>query len=88
MTEAEALAVARVAASLRLLFFSRHAEERMGQRRVRARDVSRAILSTKHATWRAKEGNWKFSGGRDVDGEDLDVGVAFEGTTVRICTVF
>ncbi|MDX2054059.1 MAG: DUF4258 domain-containing protein [Polyangiaceae bacterium] len=88
LPSSEVLELAKRAAGLRQLRYRRHAHLRMAQRNVSDVDVELAVLSCTRATWRAKEENWKLSGGRDFDGDDLSLGIAVDGATVWICTVF
>lgn len=85
----EALATAKGAAERNQLQYTKHAQfDRMPQRRVQARDVKSAILTSKKATWRNEDKSWKLTGGRDFDGESLDVAIAIEANVVRVVTVF
>lgn len=82
-----ALEAARTAAKLRQLDYTIHARERMPERRVQARDVQNAVLTATHATWRPDDRSWKVTGGKDLDGDSLDVAVVIGGNRVRVITV-
>ena len=87
MQPREALERAREAAHLRRLVFLQHAQQRMRERNVRAHDVRSAIETSGEPMWRDDEQTWRFEG-RDVDGDDLAVALAIDGTNVRVVTVF
>ena len=58
----------------------------MRQRNVTRRDICLALRSATTAVQQA-DAKWRLNGGRDDDGEQLDVVVAFAGN-VLVVTVF
>lgn len=82
MTGSEALKIIRAAARFGRLVYTRHAYERMAERNAAAEDVERAI-QTATTCMKQPAGTWKVSGGRDRDGDALDVVCAVaEGVVV------
>lgn len=66
-------------------WFEAHALERMAERGARRSDVLEAIRSARTAK-RQDKGRWRVDG-VDLDGDDLSVIVALDGTVVAIITV-
>lgn len=85
VTSDDALRDIRGYAAAGRIAYTRHARERMVERGARAEDVRAAL---KGAAWCAVAdgGKWKV-GGKDLDGDDLDVVVAL-GSGVVVVTVF
>jgi hypothetical protein len=65
--------------------YTRHARERMAQRRVNEADIVSALVHARVCV-PADKGNWKATG-PDVDGDDLEVVVAVVDGVV-VVTVF
>jgi hypothetical protein len=86
MTASEALRDAALAGRLGQFEVSSHCLVRMRQRNVTRRDICLALRSATSAVQQA-EAKWRLNGGRDDDGEPLDVVVAFTGN-VLVVTVF
>jgi hypothetical protein len=60
----------------------------MQQRAAQTLDVCEAVLSATEANWSEEEGTWKLTGGKDLDGDVLDVVVVIAGNEVSVVTVF
>ena len=87
--DAEAvLRAVKDAARLGQLRFTNHGRERMGERSAQARDVKCAAASAVSAEWSDEHASWKITGGKDFDGDSLDIAVTVEGAVVRVITVF
>jgi hypothetical protein len=85
VTPEEALRDIRGYAAAGRISYSRHARERMVERNVRAQDVRAALQSASRCT-ATDGGKWR-AGGKDLDGDDLDLIVALESGVV-VVTVF
>jgi hypothetical protein len=85
VTGAEALTRIKAYAGASRYWFAEHALERMEERGARRGDVLEAIRTARKAT-RQESGRWRVDG-VDLDGDDLGVIVALDGTVVAIITV-
>lgn len=83
----EVLEKVRHAESAGYCVFTVHARDRMRERNARAADVRNAIRTATSAR-RRENGSWKLTGGKDIDGDDLDFAVDISGDSVRIVTIF
>ena len=86
MTDAEALFAARAAALQRNFVLTNHARVRMQQRGIQVGDVANALDSATAASC-GPNGNWKLTGGRDLEDDELVVVVSFNPDT-KIVTVY
>jgi hypothetical protein len=86
MTPTEALQAAALAGRLNQFEISSHALQRMRQRNVTLRDIRLALGSATTAIHEAGT-RWRLEGGRDDDGDALDLVVVFNGR-VLVVTVF
>lgn len=82
----EVLERARVAAARGNVGYSRHALGRMRERGAHAEDV---LLAMRGATASSLKdnGTWRLSGGKDVDGDDLDVVLDVRCDPIRVVTI-
>lgn len=60
---------------------------RPGYRGASYEDIRCALLSAKHAIHQSDKDTWKVTGGRDTDGDSLDVVVVVEAD-VLVVTIF
>jgi len=89
VTEQEALAQAKRLAVQGQLRTTGHGRDRKEDRTAHASDIRAAVLSATLATYRDSEDTWRIRGGKDVDGDDLDVVLAFgDDGTARVVTLF
>jgi hypothetical protein len=86
-SDREALDEAKRAAIQRNVRFSRHARERMQERAAGVHDVYEAISTAIRAIGQPPRDKWKLMGGRDRDGDGLDVVVDWTDGEARIVTV-
>jgi hypothetical protein len=83
----EALNEAKRAAIQRDVRFSRHARERMQERAAGVVDVYEAMWTATSAIQQPPRDKWKLTGGRDRDGDGLDVVVDWTHGEARVVTV-
>jgi hypothetical protein len=86
MTAVEALQAAALAGRLNQFEVSSHALLRMRQRNVTLRDIRLTLQSATTAIHEV-DTKWRLEGGRDDDGDALDLIVVFNGR-VLVVTVF
>lgn len=86
MTATEALQRAALAGRLGQFEVTSHALQRMRQRNATRRDIRLALESSTVAIHEV-DAKWRLEGGRDDDGDALDLVVVFDGR-VLIVTVF
>jgi hypothetical protein len=88
VTDSEALQEAKRLAAQYTFRVTKHGRGRQGVRTAQVHDIRAAVMSAKTAQYQANEDTWKLRGGRDLDGDDLDVVVAFEDGEMRVVTLF
>jgi hypothetical protein len=86
-TERDALAEAKLAAFQHRVRFSRHARERMQERRAGAHDILDVMSSATKAVRQPPRDKRKLIGGKDIDGDGLDLVVDWTDGDARIVTV-
>ena len=87
MSPDEALEHARRFGVQHRVFPTRHGQQRMSARNVLPADVKACIATATSAVWDAQEETWRLKGGKDFDGEGLDVVVTVEVDCLRVVTV-
>lgn len=84
----EALREASQAGRFNQFEISSHARQRMNERNVTRRDICCALQSASDAVMQsAPEERWRLNGGRDDDGDALDVVIVLSGRRL-IVTLF
>jgi hypothetical protein len=89
LTPAEVLEQAKGAARLRQIRVDKvlHARDRSTERNVQSEDIRAAVLSSTSAEWSPAKRTWRLRGGKDLDGDALDVVLAVDENTFRVITV-
>jgi 2-methylaconitate cis-trans-isomerase PrpF len=82
VNDTTALAEIHRLAQLNRIRLTRHAAERMDQRRAKREDVRAALVSSTVAI--AQERGWRVEGGVDRDGDELTVVVDIEADVIVI----
>lgn len=84
---AKALAEIHRLAQLNYIRYTGHADGRMRKRGARQDDVRNALLTATAATWQDEQGNWRLTGGVDLDGDELTACVDLMADVV-VVTIF
>lgn len=88
MDEREAIAEAkRLATQYNIKNVLTHGKERTELRNASSGDIRAAILSCTHATYNDTKDTWRFEGGTDLEGDPLDIVLAFGVGIARVVTV-
>ena len=88
MEPADALALAKQLAIGGRVTWSKHGTGRGVERHANALDVANAIWTATTAVYRAEDDSWRLAGGVDLDGDSLDVVLAFKDDgTAKVVTV-
>lgn len=69
------------------VIYTRHAEQRMDERRVKRSDVIHALTSATDARWQADRQTFAVTGGVDMTGDELTVIVVIQDD-VLVVTLF
>ena len=83
MNDGKALIEIQRLARLDRIALTRHARQRMRERRARLDDIRRA-LATATAAIAQDRGGWRVEGGHDLDSDDLTVVVEIEADVIVI----
>ncbi|MCX5744645.1 MAG: DUF4258 domain-containing protein [Proteobacteria bacterium] len=69
------------------IVLTRHARDRLAERGASVRDLVAALLGATQASWQVDRANWRVSGGRDLDGDEMTVIVDLVADVI-VVTIF